>query len=332
MPTLTYVVGWGVGIGAYLARLGHRVIQREDSSLLLTGYRALNKLLGSSLYASNAQLGGVDVMASNGIAQQVATSDAEAGALASSWLRLWGAGSVERGVGWAPAPLPALATIFDEGRWFETMARYGTSIWTGRATIGGHSIAVVASNSQPTSSTVPADPGDRASRQRQRECGGAVLYPDSSYKFAQTLADADREGLPVLVWVNWRGFSGGTRDMFDCILKYGSLILDKLRVHRQPVFVYVGPGCELRGGAMVVMAGSVSPRIRLWADPTARIGILEATAAYEVKFKKRLNATLPMRRALSVVDLHHHPEARGALSICPLSDLRDRVVADLSLQ
>jgi acetyl-CoA carboxylase/biotin carboxylase 1 len=47
------------GIGAYLARLGQRVIQKvAESPIVLTGYNALNKLLGRAVYSSNSQLGG----------------------------------------------------------------------------------------------------------------------------------------------------------------------------------------------------------------------------------------------------------------------------------
>jgi hypothetical protein len=35
-----------VGIGAYLARLGRRCVQRTDQPIILTGYSALNKVLG----------------------------------------------------------------------------------------------------------------------------------------------------------------------------------------------------------------------------------------------------------------------------------------------
>ncbi len=56
--TATIVTGRSVGIGAYLARLGDRVIQVEGSPLILTGYQALNKLLGREVYTSNLQLGG----------------------------------------------------------------------------------------------------------------------------------------------------------------------------------------------------------------------------------------------------------------------------------
>ncbi|KAA8522505.1 hypothetical protein F0562_013134 [Nyssa sinensis] len=45
--TLTYVTGRTVGIGAYLARLGMRCIQRLDQPIILTGFSALNKLLRS---------------------------------------------------------------------------------------------------------------------------------------------------------------------------------------------------------------------------------------------------------------------------------------------
>lgn len=44
--TSTLVSGRTVGIGAYLARLGRRVVQRADQPIVLTGFAALNKLLG----------------------------------------------------------------------------------------------------------------------------------------------------------------------------------------------------------------------------------------------------------------------------------------------
>lgn len=44
--TFTFVSGRTVGVGAYLARLGVRTVQRVDQPIILTGYSALNKLLG----------------------------------------------------------------------------------------------------------------------------------------------------------------------------------------------------------------------------------------------------------------------------------------------
>lgn len=65
--TITLVSGRTVGIGAYLARLGRRCIQRSDQPIILTGYSALNKLLGRTVYTSQMQLGGPRVMGQNGV-------------------------------------------------------------------------------------------------------------------------------------------------------------------------------------------------------------------------------------------------------------------------
>lgn len=59
--TLSYVTGRSVGIGAYLVRLGQRTIQMKNGPIILTGYSALNKLLGREVYTSQDQLGGPQV-------------------------------------------------------------------------------------------------------------------------------------------------------------------------------------------------------------------------------------------------------------------------------
>jgi acetyl-CoA carboxylase/biotin carboxylase 1 len=42
-----------------------------------------------------------------------------------------------------------------------------------------------------------------------------VWYPDSAYKTAQAIFDFNRENLPLLILANWRGFSGGMKDMYE---------------------------------------------------------------------------------------------------------------------
>ncbi len=59
--TMSMVSARAIGIGAYLVRLGQRVVQVENSAIILTGAAALNKLLGREVYTSNTQLGGVQV-------------------------------------------------------------------------------------------------------------------------------------------------------------------------------------------------------------------------------------------------------------------------------
>jgi len=68
-----------VGIGAYLLRLGQRVIQVENSHIILTGAGALNKVLGREVYSSNEQLGGTQIMHYNGEGWRVGMGGWEGG-------------------------------------------------------------------------------------------------------------------------------------------------------------------------------------------------------------------------------------------------------------
>jgi acetyl-CoA carboxylase/biotin carboxylase 1 len=59
--TISMVTARSVGIGAYLVRLGQRVVQVEGQPIILTGAPAINKVLGKEVYTSNIQLGGPQV-------------------------------------------------------------------------------------------------------------------------------------------------------------------------------------------------------------------------------------------------------------------------------
>merc|ERR1719420_821881 len=117
---------------------------------------------------------------------------------------------------------------------------------------------------------------------------GQVLFPDSSYKLASAIRDFNRgENLPLVIFANWRGFSGGTRDMYGEVLKFGAMIVDALRTYKHPVFIYIPPNGELRGGAWVVVDPTINPaKMEMYADTDARGGILEPPGICEVKYRK----------------------------------------------
>jgi len=46
-----------------------------------------------------------------------------------------------------------------------------------------------------------------------------VWFPDSALKTAHAMEEFDREALPLIVMANWRGFSGGQRDLFEAVLQ-----------------------------------------------------------------------------------------------------------------
>lgn len=307
--TLTYVTGRSVGIGAYLARLGQRVIQMKQGPIILTGYSALNKLLGRDVYTSQDQLGGPQIMYPNGVSHEVVENDQEGVASMLKWISFVpknvgalpaareSGDPVDRDVQWRPTPTPYdprlmlsgtsdAAGFFDHGTWKEYLGGWGKSVISGRGRLGGIPMGAIAVETRLVDKVVPADPADANSREAILPQAGQVLFPDSSYKVAQAIRDFNNEGLPIMIFANWRGFSGGSRDMAGEILKFGAMIVDALREYEHPVYIYLPPHGELRGGSWVVVDPTINEeKMEMYADPDSRGGILEPAGITEVKFR-----------------------------------------------
>jgi len=343
--TLTLVSGRTVGIGAYLARLGRRCVQRADQPIILTGYAALNKVLGRDVYSSHMQLGGPRVMGANGVSHHVVADDLEGVAAVLTWLSyvppvlggapplLPGSDPADRAIAYTPGPsekLDARAAIagrpsptpggawvgglFDRGSWTEAQAGWARTVVAGRARLAGVPVGVIAVEATTVMLQVPADPGDAASAERTVPQAGQVWFPDSALKTAHAIEEFDAEGLPLVILANWRGFSGGQRDLYEGVLQAGSLIVDALRKFKQPAFVYLPPGAELRGGAWVVVDAQINAaRIEMYADPTARGGVLEPEGLVEIKFRTPdlLAAMARLDPAVAAARAAAGPAARG---------------------
>merc|ERR1712109_27591 len=61
--------------------------------------------------------------------------------------------------------------------------------------------------------------------------------------------------------ITTRGFSGGMKDMFDQVVKFGAYIVDALNAYKQPIIVYLPPLAELRGGSWVVIDPTINPEM-----------------------------------------------------------------------
>uniref|UniRef100_A0A0D6R0K3 Uncharacterized protein n=1 Tax=Araucaria cunninghamii TaxID=56994 RepID=A0A0D6R0K3_ARACU len=312
--TLTYVTGRTVGIGAYLARLGMRCIQRLDQPIILTGYSALNKLLGREVYSSHMQLGGPKIMATNGVVHLTVSDDLEGVSAILKWLSyvppyIGGPLPVvksldppERPVEYCPEnscdPRAAIRGTEVNGRWLgglfdkdsftETLEGWAKTVVTGRAKLGGMPVGIIAVETQTVMQVIPADPGQLDSAERVVPQAGQVWFPDSATKTAQALHDFNKEELPLFILANWRGFSGGQRDLFEGILQAGSTIVENLRTYKQPVFVYIPKTGELRGGAWVVVDSKInSDEVEMYAERTAKGGVLEPEGMVEIKFRTK---------------------------------------------
>ena len=99
---------------------------------------------------------------------------------------------------------------------------------------------------------------------------------------AQALKDFNRgENLPVMIFANWRGFSGGTRDMYNEILKFGAMIVDALVEYQHPIFIYIPKHGELRGGAWVVIDPAINPdKMETWVMVAAFVGHCQHRLTY----------------------------------------------------
>ncbi|CBJ32783.1 Acetyl-CoA carboxylase [Ectocarpus siliculosus] len=314
--TLSYVTGRSVGIGAYLVRLGQRTIQMRNGPIILTGFSALNKLLGREVYTSQDQLGGPQVMHPNGVSHLEVGNDQEGVDRILQWLSYVPktAGSlpvarpvtdpVEREVSVYPTKAPYdprdlcrgkvgsdgsswVPGFFDRGSYQEYLSGWGKSVVVGRARIGGIPMGVINVETRLSEQIIPADPANPDSREVIQAQAGQVWFPDSAYKTAQAINDFNRgENLPLMIFANWRGFSGGTRDMYGEILKFGAQIVDALVAYKHPVFVYIPPNGELRGGAWVVIDPTINDQVmEMYADAESRGGILEPPGICEVKFR-----------------------------------------------
>ncbi|KAF4727516.1 Acetyl-coA carboxylase, partial [Perkinsus olseni] len=113
--------------------------------------------------------------------------------------------------------------------------------------------------------------------------------------------DFAQEGLKaILIVANWRGFSGGMRDMYKEILKEGSRIVDALvacEAYDVSVLTYIPPFGELRGGSWVVIDKQIAPNnIVVFADPTSRMNIIEPAGFCKVKFRDNREVTQTIKR------------------------------------
>lgn len=314
--TCTLVTCRSVGIGAYLVRLGQRAVQIEGQPIILTGAPALNNLLGREVYTSNLQLGGTQIMYRNGVSHMTASDDF----LGISKIVEWMSFVPERRN--APVPIsPSLDNwdrdvtyvpshkqpydvrwmisgketesgfeygLFDRDSFVESLGGWARTVVVGRARLGGIPIGVIGVETRSIENITPADPANPDSIEQVTQEAGGVWYPNSAFKTAQAINDFNYgEQLPLMILANWRGFSGGQRDMYNEVLKYGSYIVDALVKYEQPVFVYIPPFGELRGGSWVVVDPTINPAVmEMYADENARGGVLEPEGIVGIKYRK----------------------------------------------
>ena len=96
----------------------------------------------------------------------------------------------------------------------QVMSPWAQTVVTGRARLGGQPVGVVCVETRTVEAIIPADPANLDSETKTIQQAGQVWFPDSAYKTAQAINDFNREQLPLMIFANWRGFSGGMKGRF----------------------------------------------------------------------------------------------------------------------
>lgn len=218
--------------------------------------------------------------------------------------------------------------LFDKNSFVETLGGWARTVVVGRARLGGIPMGVIAVETRTVENITPADPANPDSVEQVSNEAGGVWYPNSAFKTAQAINDFNYgEQLPLMILANWRGFSGGQRDMYNEVLKYGSYIVDALVKFEQPIFVYIPPFGELRGGSWVVVDPTINPvAMEMYADVDSRAGVLEPEGIIGIKYKKEKQLQTMARLDPTYASLKKEA-ADPTLSKEQLEDVKAKLVA-----
>ena len=98
---------------------------------------------------------------------------------------------------------------------------------------------MIAAETRTVEATIPADPANLDSESKVVQQAGQVWFPDSSYKTSQVIKDFQRERLPLIIFANWRGFSGGMKgklwdDYFFLLVAMPTTLVFTLTDHFTP--------------------------------------------------------------------------------------------------
>ncbi|KAI5190761.1 acetyl-CoA carboxylase / biotin carboxylase 1 [Nematocida sp. AWRm77] len=301
VPTLTYATGRAVGIGAYLARLGSRVIQKATAPIILTGFQALNRLLQRKMYSSNLEIGGPNIMAKNGIVQKVVSTDLEGAREILKWLdyitpsrsdtsgSIGGSESAGAGAGTESAQTSQLELLnaeeiveylSDRDMLTEYFEEWAPNVRIARTKIEGVPCGVIYPRVGSITTEKPSTSGSTKVLWTEY-----VLLPETSRKIAQAIRDFSLEGLNIVLLANWKGFSAGHINMYTGILQDGSEIVNSMVFSNTKVFVYIGPNAELRGGSWVVFDKKIGSNVFFAAHPTATGSVIHPDGLSRIKCK-----------------------------------------------
>lgn len=120
------------------------------------------------------------------------------------------------------------------------------------------------------------------------------------------------------------------------VLKFGSMIVDALREFSNPVYIYIPPHGELRGGSWVVLDPTINlNQMEMYADPDSRGGILEPSGIAEIKFRAPDQLEVMHRNDVQLRMLKEELEANAESDVESIKEqiqAREQLLAPVYLQ
>jgi acetyl-CoA carboxylase carboxyltransferase component len=283
VPQISVLDGVSAGGGAYSPALTDFVVMTNDSRMFLTGPKVVAEAMGEEI--SMEDLGGPRVHSRNGVCHLVAEDAAGAVAATRSLL-----GLLPQRIG-GPPPIAAVAgpdgadpgsfvpaeqrkvydvrdvagSILDEGSLVEICPRWAPNMVTAFARLEGRPVGLIAN--QP------------------RALGG-VIDAAASEKAALFVADCDRFGLPLVVFVDTPGFLPGKQQEQAGVIRHGASLLRAFAGASVPKVTLV-----LRkafGGAAITMNSKDLGADVVFSWPDAQIGIMAARQAVGIVHHRAL--------------------------------------------
>ncbi len=160
-----------------------------------------------------------------------------------------------------------IASVFDDGEFFEVHAHWAQNIICGFARLNGHPVGVVASQPQVLAGT---------------------LDITSSTKGARFVRFCDAFNIPLVTFVDVPGFLPGTEQEYGGIIRHGAKLLYAFSEATVPRMTVITR--KAYGGAYVVMNSKHIRADISFAWPSAEIAVMGAEGAVNIIHRKEIAA------------------------------------------
>jgi propionyl-CoA carboxylase beta subunit len=160
-----------------------------------------------------------------------------------------------------------IASVFDDGEFFEVHAHWSQSIICGFGRLNGHPVGVVANQPQVLAGT---------------------LDITSSTKGARFVRFCDAFNIPIVTFVDVPGFLPGTEQEYTGIIRHGAKLLYAFSEATVPRMTVITR--KAYGGAYVVMNSKHIRADISFAWPTAQIAVMGAEGAVNVIHRRAITS------------------------------------------